>query len=474
MFETFQKDLDKKKFTDTELTFVCSSGSRSIACHRIVLASVLYFYNLFTTFDDSLAQKEFIIHVDDSAIAHDFVLSLYQLENQADYPSWLRTLKMIKLRDFFCLDSDVSQLYNLVVPAEGFELLIETVKLFKLADVMKDKKLLRMLMKILPTELIAANFTQDLLDLISQKNKYFLVAGKNIELRNLESKEVVKTFTGCCNDQDWILSLLLVDNQHFLSASEDRTIKLWNVTTGQCVRKFDGPFGHTGGVRSLILVDSQHFLSGSCDQTIKLWNVESGRCVFTFGGPLGHTDYVNLLLLVDNQHFLSGSWDNTIKLWNIESGFVRTFAGPHSHTDRVSSLVLVDNQHFLSASADGKIKLWNIASGKHVRTFAGPLGHAISVMSLLLVDDQHFLSGSADNTIKLWNLDSGKCVRTFAGPNGHTRWIISLILLPDNQHFLSASADKTIKLWNIESGECIETTTVEKTPRFMILYEERS
>jgi len=507
MFKTLQEDLDNRLFTDMELTFVDSSCSRSITCHRNILASVPYFYKLFTTFADSLAQKEFVVHVDDAAIAHDFVLSLYQLESRADYPSWLHTLKTMKLRDFFCLDLDASQLYNLVVPDEGFELLIEVVKLFKLADVIKDRKLTRKLRKILPAELIATNFTQELAYFISQKNKYFLIAnGDDVELRDLERKKVIKTFSRPLGHNNYVVSLLLVDNQHFLSGSFDKTIKLWNVESG-FIRTFAGPHSHANYVTLLVLVDDQHFLSASYDGVIKLWNIESGEHVRTFAGPNGHTRRVTSLILlsdnkhflsatdetiklwnlesgfmhtfadplgrvgsllqVDNKHFLSASDDNTIKLWNIESGFMRAFAGPHGHTDWVISLLLVDNQHFLSASWDGTIKLWNIESG-FMRTFAGPHGHTNHVYLVVLVDNQHFLSASTDRTIKLWNIESGEHVRTFAGPHGHTNRITSLVLV-DNQHFFFASDNETIKLWDIESGECVRTTKVRKTSCLTIL-----
>ena len=282
MFKTFQEDLTNCLFTDITINFEDPRCSCSIFCHRIILASVPYFYRLFTTFADSLSQKEFTVHVDDAVIAYGFVLSLYRLETQSDYPSWLQTLKMIKLRDFFCLVSDFSQLYNLVVPAEGFELLIEVVKLFKLADVIKDKKLIRMLRKVLPADLIASNFVQELADSILHKNKYFLLStGGNIEQRDLESKDVIKTFTGPFGHTGSVSSLLLLDNQHFLSASHDKTIKLWNIASGQPVRTFADPYGHTDLVNSLVLVDDQHFLSASDDGMIKLWNIESGECIET-------------------------------------------------------------------------------------------------------------------------------------------------------------------------------------------------
>ena len=72
MFKTFQEDLTNCLFTDITINFEDPRCSCSIFCHRIILASVPYFYKLFTTFADSLAQKEFVVHVDDAVIAHDF------------------------------------------------------------------------------------------------------------------------------------------------------------------------------------------------------------------------------------------------------------------------------------------------------------------------------------------------------------------------------------------------------------------
>jgi len=489
MFKALQEDLGNQFYTDVKISFVDNNCSRSITCHRLILSSVPYFHKLFSTFADSLSQKEFTVHVDDAVVGYDFLLSLYQLEGQADYPPWLHTLKTIKLRDFFCLDSDASQLYDLVVPPEGWELLADVSKLF---DVEKDIKLRRTLRKILPADLITTYFTQEIPDSILRRDKYFLVAFfydddvcdyddynyddddghiDAIELRNLKTKELIETFTGPRGHSDAINSLIkLTDNQHFLSAADDKTIKLWNIKSGQHVRTFAGYRRHTGPVTALHLADDQHFLSAGVDQTIKLWNISSGECIRTFAGARGHTGSVESLLLVDNQYFLSAADDQTIKLWNIGSEeCVRTFVSFREYLDCVNSMILSpDKQHFLSGDEGGNVKLWSIASGECIRTFAGPLGHTKSVNSLLLVDNQHFLSGSHDATAKLWNIANGQHIRTF---EGHSDYINSLLLAGDG-HFLSTSWDKTIKRWNIASGECVETTTLEGTPFRMVLYEE--
>ena len=60
----------------------------------------------------------------------------------------------------------------------------------------------------------------------------------------------------------------LPDNQHALSASNDRTVKLFNVNDGAVVRTFTH---HTRVVRSLALLpDGLRFVSGSADGTARI------------------------------------------------------------------------------------------------------------------------------------------------------------------------------------------------------------
>ena len=65
----------------------------------------------------------------------------------------------------------------------------------------------------------------------------------------------------------WAL-VALPDNQHALSASEDKTVKLFNVNDGAVLRTFTP---HTGPVTSLALLpDGLRFVSGSYDRTTRI------------------------------------------------------------------------------------------------------------------------------------------------------------------------------------------------------------
>jgi len=71
-------------------------------------------------------------------------------------------------------------------------------------------------------------------------------------------------------------------------------------------------------VRALVaLPDNQHALSASDDKTVKLFNVDDGAVVRIF---THHTDFVySLALLPDGLRFVSGSHDKTARIVEIGS-----------------------------------------------------------------------------------------------------------------------------------------------------------
>ena len=65
----------------------------------------------------------------------------------------------------------------------------------------------------------------------------------------------------------------------------------------------------------MALPDNQHALSASDDKTVKLFNVNNGAVLRTF---THHTAAVTCLaLLPDGLRFVSGSWDNTARVAEI-------------------------------------------------------------------------------------------------------------------------------------------------------------
>ncbi len=138
--------LTNKRYTDIELVFSNSTHQITMGAHKAILASSCQYFGKMFNFNGDITTTKII--VDEPNIAYDIILSFYGINsNSSNYPEWQYILEIFKTRQFFCLDNDVSKLYGLVVPPEGFDLLLEVASQF---DIMTDRKLLRSIKKNLP------------------------------------------------------------------------------------------------------------------------------------------------------------------------------------------------------------------------------------------------------------------------------------------------------------------------------------
>ncbi|CAF0819251.1 unnamed protein product [Brachionus calyciflorus] len=115
-----------------------------------------------------------------------------------------------------------------------------------------------------------------------EKQKYITIYVWNNFLSNIKNR--AKYLIG---HRDDVNRLCTVDNDHFLSGSNDSTIKYWKISELECIRTF---VGHRGMITCLTLLSNpKTFASGSTDMTLKIWDLESGLCLKTFKG---HEDYL--------------------------------------------------------------------------------------------------------------------------------------------------------------------------------------
>ena len=77
--------------------------------------------------------------------------------------------------------------------------------------------------------------------------------------------------------------MLVLDNGHLVSCSDDSTIKAWNLESNECIKTL---FGHTSSISSLDQTAKGVLVNGSHDETIKLWNIGSGECIKTLSGHI--------------------------------------------------------------------------------------------------------------------------------------------------------------------------------------------
>ncbi len=115
--------------------------------------------------------------------------------------------------------------------------------------------------------------------------------------------------TSQMNNEAVVYSLVPLPNQLLASVSS-KNVQVWNLVTRTVVKTFSG---HSGVLNQIaVSPDQQMIASASNDMTSKVWRVSSGLCLITM---IGHTDQVRSVAFYSNDTVVTGSLDNSIKVW---------------------------------------------------------------------------------------------------------------------------------------------------------------
>src|SRR5579872_6812849 len=157
-------------YTDATLTLNSRIKCITFDIHRVILASASSYFHALFTFGSNYTKTEFTINeVDDVDIMHDLIMSWYGQTSSSNYQPWLHLLKTIKCKSFLCIDVDPELLYDLVVPLEGLDLLMEVMDLF---DYTNDRRLLNTIKKTIPKNYDFSNFSVEFVELMNSKKAF--------------------------------------------------------------------------------------------------------------------------------------------------------------------------------------------------------------------------------------------------------------------------------------------------------------
>src|SRR5579872_3148587 len=212
-------------YTDATLTLNGCGKSITFDIHRVILASASSYFHALFTFGSNYTKTSFTINeVADVDIMYDLIMSWYGSTPcgiiprdgatatfrwdtpNSNYEPWLHLLKTIKCISFLCIDVDPKLLYDLRVPPEGLELLLDVMDLF---DYTNNRRLLSTIKRSIPKNYDLSNFN-----------------GEFVELMDPPKKPITKIVSG----------------------SVDHTIKIWDAISGQNVHTLTG---HTNSVFSV-------------------------------------------------------------------------------------------------------------------------------------------------------------------------------------------------------------------------------
>ena len=150
-------------FVDSLLTLTDKNNKITIATHKIILYnSCIYFKKMLTNFKEK-DSNSITIQVPNVNISYDIIISFYhekKIINSTNYPIWKYQLESYKCYDFFGLDFlDTKIFFDLEIPDEGFELLLDVIELIGF-----NKETIKLLNKNIPDDYDLTKFPKELLN----------------------------------------------------------------------------------------------------------------------------------------------------------------------------------------------------------------------------------------------------------------------------------------------------------------------
>lgn len=182
------QDLIDKKFTDVELVLIDHLEKITLHLHKSVLIFTFdYFYKMF-----SFNNRNRIEMIVPNAKIMEYIIMLYGYDRtiDTDFPYWKQVILEIKCRDYLQLEYDASLLHNLIVPAEGFDLLID---LLNFVDIMENRRLIRTIRRNMPENYDINKLSPELYQLIEENKKIIVQYQHSVDIYDLFSGDIAQT-----------------------------------------------------------------------------------------------------------------------------------------------------------------------------------------------------------------------------------------------------------------------------------------
>jgi WD40 repeat protein len=352
-----------------------NSNKITIDMNKNDLENLSPYFNNLLNFGKEKNQSEIIVKVDDVLIALNVIGKYYLSE-------WRYIFKTLQCQNYFNMDVDINKLYDLVVPPEGFDMLL---KIIDELNCPLDDKLKATIKKNIPNDYDLNNLSDEFVkELIPKQKKYILTSycESNVIVWDIFSDKPLKTkitsvenicgLTVYSNPlQDSALSNPSTKENNQVIVSFDEKIKLWDMT-GKLLVTLDG----------ITVCEDDHLVFSPNGQIIasvepsyhiiKLWEVLTGKLFHTL---VGHTNTINCMAFSPNGKIIaSGSWDKNIKLWEVSTGqLLNTITG---HTCPIYQLAFspatpfgyADNLKIVSSNAKS-LQLWDVTTNKFLNDF---------------------------------------------------------------------------------------------------------
>jgi len=247
----------------------------------------------------------------------------------------------------------------------------------------------------------------------------FLTCGedKKIFLYDLETKSVVKTFTGHQKAVSQVRYARALKCAY--SCSRDLTIKQWSLE-GESEMPVQTLEGHTLNIAAIDLnSDASVLASGSRDTSFVLWDTETAKQLSQV--KISRNLVTCLKWCTDDAVCVQGSEDLRVRLWDCrinpatpaQSFMNGNYFALGLDVSYCGNYIVTSSKGFNSVGCE--VKVWDKRNLQLVKAFSG---HSQDTTGCCILDyansrPKHLVSASKDQSIKLWDCDEDFSVEEF-------------------------------------------------------------
>ena len=238
-----------------------------------------------------------------------------------------------------------------------------------------------------------------------------------------------------------IHSISIIDNENFITCSEDKTIKKWYIDYNKKqLNLIDTLKGHNKSIIKIIyLKERKIIISCSNDHTIKIWEINNNeyKCIRT----LEHENPVRSVIQFNSDTLISGDYCGCLKFWDLNN-YQEKFFVLNSEVCWSEALKKIDDDRIIvGGRLDKKFKIISFSEKKVIKQFLSKiLIYAINIFKNGIVG----LCGGKPYVIELRDNINFNVIQNI--PTNYCK-CINIIIELDNGDILSANDEKKIKLF---------------------------
>lgn len=387
--------------TDAEIILDDGICIHTMFVHKAILASKCEYFEKLFLFEANRNEKIFRLTVPHALITKDIIDSYYGINiNETINCQYL--LNKLKCLDYLCCKLDVSMIYDLVVPNDEFELLLEITNFFDLAN---NYKLLQTVKKNLPSDYDLLKFPPELVELLGNK---FLI----------------------------------------ITCSKDRNIKIWD-SNGQWINTLQG---HRDDVKSIVISpDQKKIISCSIDQLIKIWDLNKGTCLHTISN---YTFTPSIAISCSGKELVTNgrNFSGTTNLLDVDTG--RILANFYRcHINIISVQIAPLGDKIISGNTAGTIDIYDSKTERCLHSIETGNG----ACKKLLIFDEHKLLALFDSNIKLIDIPTATILDEICYDK-----IIYAVAISNNNDIIATAHLGMIKLWCMNRKEIVKIFNIAR------------